>query len=212
MGSMNHLPLPDARSPSLHLAHPTDRENMAIWKLTSDTWKGALSVDIDTEGNFTEAITQGVASVFTDAKFRGQGYASRLMTELAEELRTWQNKTTECVNRAFPSHNLTFEPSAEDLSAAEPIFANDLKRLCELDEVLLAAQTEVAQWGLHSVKLWGPSPAMQEMVKPTGITYRHEDREKDEVCSPFDGMEERVAGRTRLSGLVMISMPGAKQS
>lgn len=227
------------------------------------------------------------------------------MTELAEKLPTWQTETTECVAsilysdigkefysklgwHAFSSHNLEFEPSAEELSDAEPIFANDLKRLCELDEVLsrktlcaaytgpkarlmivpdyehmlwhhskedfasqilfqrkphvkgaifgqdghrvwviwthrfyeppsetasmntlyilrlvfenearwesdlqvkalravlLASQAEAAQWGLHSVKLWGPSTAVQEMVKRTGIKYRHEDREKEGICS-----------------------------
>lgn len=49
--------------------------------------------------------------------------------------------------------------------------------------VLLVAQAEAARWGLHSVKLLGPSPAMQEMVKRTGTKYRHEDCEKDKVCS-----------------------------
>ncbi|KAG2414129.1 hypothetical protein HFD88_003320 [Aspergillus terreus] len=353
MSSMNDSPLPHAGSPSLHLAHPTDRENMAIWELTADAWKDALSADTyvkeaaylmavplarnggmtpwvlvdknlppnqrpllascetfrkrswisDPEGNVAEVITHGVASVFTDAKFRGQGYASRLMTELAQKLRTWQTETTECAAsilfsdigkefysklgwHAFPSHHLEFEPAAEELSAAEPIYAGDLKLLCELDEVLarkalcapsrkarlmivpdyehmrwhhskeefasetlfqrkprvkgaifgpdghrvwvvwthrfyeppsetasmntlyilrlvienevlwesdlqvealravlLAAQAEAAQWGLHSVKLWGPSTAVQEMVKRTGIKYRHEDREKDGICS-----------------------------
>jgi hypothetical protein len=52
-----------------------------------------------------------------------------------------------------------------------------------LREVLLAAQTEAAQWGLCSVKLWGPSTAVQEMVKRTGIEYQHVYREKNEVCS-----------------------------
>lgn len=355
MGFIKYSALPNARSPSLHLAHPTDLENLAIWELTADAWKDALSVDMyvqeaaylmtvplarnggmtqwvlvdknlppdqrpllascetflkrswisDTDGNVTEAITHGVASVFTDTRLRGQGYASRLMTELAEELRIWQTETTKCVAsilfsdigkhfysklgwHAFPSHDLEFEPSGEGLSAAKPIFANDLKRLCELDEVLsrkalcasstgtktrlmivpdhehmlwhhskeefasetlfqrkphikgaifgqnghrvwvvwthrfyeppsnaasintlyilrlvienevlwesglqvealreviLAAQAEAFQWGLHSVKMWGPSTAVQEMVKRTGINYRHEHREKDEICS-----------------------------
>ncbi|EGE06484.1 hypothetical protein TEQG_05484 [Trichophyton equinum CBS 127.97] len=36
--------LPDAQSPNLHLAHPTENENLSIWKDTSAEWKGALTV------------------------------------------------------------------------------------------------------------------------------------------------------------------------
>lgn len=191
--------LPNAQSSSLHLAHPTDDENMAIWELTSDDWKDALHVDMyvkeaaylmtvplardggmtqwvlvdknlppdhlascetfrqrswisDPTGNVSETITHGIASLFTESAFRGQGYAARLMTDLAKKLPTWQTETSECAAsilfsdigkefysklgwHAFSSHNLEFEPSAE-LSVAEPIFADDLKRLCELDEIL----------------------------------------------------------------------------
>jgi hypothetical protein len=52
-----------------------------------------------------------------------------------------------------------------------------------LRAVLLAAQAEAARWGLHSVILWGLFAVVQELVKRTGIKYRHEDHEKDEVCS-----------------------------
>lgn len=36
--------LPDATSPGLHLSHPTDNENEAIWKSTSGAWRDALTV------------------------------------------------------------------------------------------------------------------------------------------------------------------------
>ncbi|PGH01466.1 hypothetical protein AJ79_07904 [Helicocarpus griseus UAMH5409] len=42
----NDHDLPDALSSSLHLDHPTDAENNAIWTLTSNAWKDALPVDI----------------------------------------------------------------------------------------------------------------------------------------------------------------------
>lgn len=38
------LALPSAKSPELHLTHPTARECLAIWKLTSTEWKDALSL------------------------------------------------------------------------------------------------------------------------------------------------------------------------
>ncbi|KAL2022875.1 hypothetical protein VTK56DRAFT_4406 [Thermocarpiscus australiensis] len=37
-----------------------------------------------------EGVAHGIASVFTDPQFRGRGYASRMMRELGERLRTWQ--------------------------------------------------------------------------------------------------------------------------
>ena len=36
--------LPDSSSPKLHLSHPTDEENVSIWMLTSNSWKGALTI------------------------------------------------------------------------------------------------------------------------------------------------------------------------
>jgi hypothetical protein len=41
---LNVVALPDARSPDLHLSHPTDQENISIWKLTSNAWKDALTI------------------------------------------------------------------------------------------------------------------------------------------------------------------------
>lgn len=367
MGSFNNSPLPDALSQSLQLDHPTDRENKAIWTLTSNSWKDALPVDIylkeqqhlmtvplakdggitqwvlvdnndpvdqrlllascetfrkrswisDPDGNVSEVITHGVASVYSNPKYRGRGYASRLMRELGEVLPTWQTESASCAAsvlfsdigkrfyaklgwHAFPSYHLEFAPSAGLSSPATPIYAEDLKQLCDEDEalarkamgtpcpagktrfmivpdhelmlwhhskeefagdtlfrkhpqfkgaitgepgnrvwavwthrfyeppsqtasndntlyilrlvienqaaldsilsesptakqhndfqvkgvqaVILAAQAEASEWGLHSVKLWGPSTQVQEMIKRTGISYRGEDRDEDGIC------------------------------
>lgn len=48
------------------------------------------------EGELTEGIIHGIASVFTDPTYRRRGYASRLMKELTKELRTWQIKPERC--------------------------------------------------------------------------------------------------------------------
>ncbi|EDN03300.1 predicted protein [Histoplasma mississippiense (nom. inval.)] len=199
--------LPDALSPSLHLDHPTDTENKAIWTLTSNSWKDALPADVyleeslhlmtvplakdggmtqwvlvdknllrerrpllascetfrkrswvsDTYGNVAEFITHGVASVYCDPRYRGRGYASRLMKELAEVLPKWQTaKTKECIASvlfsdivrrfytnlkwyAFPSYHVEFPPwvpSAGASPTATPLFAGDLAKLCKQDEAL----------------------------------------------------------------------------
>ena len=43
-------------------------------------------------GNTVEAVTaHGVCSVFCPPKYRGKGYAGRMMADLGEKLRTWQS-------------------------------------------------------------------------------------------------------------------------
>ncbi|OAX83302.1 hypothetical protein ACJ72_02335 [Emergomyces africanus] len=359
--------LPDGLSPALHLDHPTDAENTAIWTLTSNEWKDALPVDIyleespylmtvplakdggmtqwvlvdknlpqderpllascetfrkrswvsDKQGNVSQHITHGVASVYCDPRYRGRGYASRLMNELAKVLPKWQTTRTEkCIAsvlfsdigkqfytnlkwQAFPSYHIEFPPSSGAisegrLSTATPLFAKDLAKLCKQDEalalkamaapcpssdktrfmivpdhdhilwhhskeefstevlfktqpqvkgaiagepgsrvwviwthrfyeppgdssssntlyilrlvienhnildrrsaeyyiqvaglraVILAAQDEAAKWGLHRIKLWGPSAQVQELIKRIGITYQMEDRVEEGICS-----------------------------
>ncbi|KAL3482514.1 hypothetical protein BJX99DRAFT_252766 [Aspergillus californicus] len=52
-----------------------------------------------------------------------------------------------------------------------------------LRAVILAAQAEAAEWGLHLVKLWGPSTQVQELISRTGIHYVEEHRDEDGICS-----------------------------
>jgi GNAT superfamily N-acetyltransferase len=197
--------LPDAHSPSLHLAHPTPDELLRIWTLTSDSWKGALSlsqylseaVDLLTaplnvngglthwvlvdsalppdqrpilsscetirkrsllscpQGKITETITHGVASVYSDPKFRGRGYASRMLKDLAILLRTWQSEIEKPIASIlfsdigkkfyanlgwipFPSNHLEFDAlSAQKRLQTTPLLAENLAELCKLDEVLI---------------------------------------------------------------------------
>ncbi|KAK3934660.1 lysine acetyltransferase [Diplogelasinospora grovesii] len=58
--------------------------------------KHAISTSPSSEGNgavvvlVEDGIAHGIASVFTDPRFRGRGYASRMMRELGGRLRRWQ--------------------------------------------------------------------------------------------------------------------------
>jgi hypothetical protein len=52
----------------------------------------------------------------------------------------------------------------------------------ELRAVLQAAQSEAAEWKLQHVKLWDPSPQVEELVKLTGMPHRNEDREEEGIC------------------------------
>ena len=62
---------------------------------SSETFRKRCLIN-DTEGNVTEMIIHGVASVFCDPKFRRRGYARRMMRELVQVLRSLQADTRKC--------------------------------------------------------------------------------------------------------------------
>jgi GNAT superfamily N-acetyltransferase len=96
-------------------------------------------------GELTETIIHGVASVFTDPAYRGRGYASRLMGELAIALRNWQIEKLKCSGSVlysdigkkfyaqsgwhpFPNNShIEFPPSTNSRdTGARPLLAGDL--------------------------------------------------------------------------------------
>lgn len=273
----------------------------------------------DAEGNVSETITHGIASVYCDPKYRGRGYASRLIKELGEVLPTWQTDTMKCAASVlfsgigkkfysdlgwhpYPSYHVEFDPLELKSRNASPVLSEDLNQLCKDDEqmvrsslttpsngkmrittipevdhmlwhqskedfvceklfkkqpqikgaitgqpgnriwiiwarnfdkppessssdntlyilrlvienedalaslshqhkdlpyderqldmqveqlkaVLEAAQAEAAEWGLHNVKIWGPTDEVQQLIERTGIQHRREVREINGVCS-----------------------------
>lgn len=113
---------------------------------------------ISKNGEVTDVITHGIGSVFCNPDYRGRGYASRMMRELGERLRTWQadKMTTKCAFSVlwsdigkiyyaghgwhpFPSTHVEFPPltSTEKGSSATALETRDLKELCEKDEDLI---------------------------------------------------------------------------
>lgn len=110
----------------------------------------------DRDGNLTEKIIHGVASVFCDPVLRLRGYGSRLMRELAEILRTFQAETTMSIGSVlysdigkkfyadlgwhpFPINtHIELDPSAllEEPRATQ-ILSRDLERLCGEDEGMI---------------------------------------------------------------------------
>jgi GNAT superfamily N-acetyltransferase len=201
--------LPDSKSPSLHLTHPTEEEKLETWTLNFSSWGGALSqqdylereeyltkaplardggvthwilVDkelppnrrpilascetlykralISRNGTLTEVVSHGIGSVFCDPEYRGRGYASRMMRELGEKLRTWQagTKGKTCGFSAlwsdigktyyaghgwhpFPSSHIEFRPNLPaagvDQTLATPLESKNLQKLCEQDEAFI---------------------------------------------------------------------------
>ncbi|BCS30205.1 uncharacterized protein APUU_80508A [Aspergillus puulaauensis] len=127
--------------------------------------KDALVGDCD--GNCTNVIAHGIASVYCHEPFRKRGYASRLLRELADVLPRWQvdNKTSVVGSILYSDidpgfyYNLGWTPFASDQLEFEPspvahnaihLHAEDLRALCEEDEALLRASMSKPSPDKHS--------------------------------------------------------------
>ncbi|WEW57465.1 hypothetical protein PRK78_002932 [Emydomyces testavorans] len=108
----------------------------------------------DKNGNVIETITHGIASVYCNPRYRGRGYASRLLRELSKTLPNWQIEQNKPVIASvlfsdigkqfyaalgwdpFPSYHIEFNPvKVEDIGAAH-ILATQVGPLCEEDEAM----------------------------------------------------------------------------
>jgi GNAT superfamily N-acetyltransferase len=112
---------------------------------------------VSKNGILTDVVSHGIGSVFCDPEYRGKGYASRMMRELGQKLRTWQagaeGKT--CGFSAlwsdigklyyaghgwhpFPSTHIEFPPvsfpGGANSMSIKLLESKDLQKLCELDE------------------------------------------------------------------------------
>ncbi|KAH8901505.1 hypothetical protein GQ53DRAFT_740384 [Thozetella sp. PMI_491] len=116
------------------------------------------SLTADAEGNIEEVVVHGVASVFCPPEYRGRGYASRHMEELARQLRQWQTEHGKSAGSVLysdigPAFYTRFGwlpnvrnmhlvlPAAErkELTPARLVLESDLEDLCRKDEALIRA-------------------------------------------------------------------------
>lgn len=106
------------------------------------------------DGVLSENIIHGVASVFCNPAYRLRGYATRLMSELAEILPSWQTTTEQYVGSVlysdigkkfyarlgwhpFPDNNMHVELEVRTETTAyeaRALQAEDLEKLCEEDQ------------------------------------------------------------------------------
>ncbi|KAI9053133.1 hypothetical protein LZ554_003399 [Drepanopeziza brunnea f. sp. 'monogermtubi'] len=108
------------------------------------------------DGTVKENITHGIGSVFSNPQFRGRGYASRMLKELAPILKTWQVESTDHVPfsilysdigtkyyaklgwATYPSTHFSFPLAASTRSTGViPLTYPDLPALCAKDEEIL---------------------------------------------------------------------------
>jgi hypothetical protein len=139
---------------------------------------------ISRNGVVKKGITHGIGSVFSQPSFRGKGYATRMLKELAPILKTWQ---TEDGKRhapfsilysdigkkyyakfgwlPFPSTHIHFLPFSTNenpaASSARPLASSDLEPLCAQDCNALQKQLENAKDGKTHVVLLPDLETMQ---------------------------------------------------
>jgi GNAT superfamily N-acetyltransferase len=127
-------------------------------------------------GVITEAITHGIGSVFSQPKFRGKGYASRMLRELGPTLENWQvDQNIPGMQNCpfsilysdigkkyyakfgwvpFPSTHIAFPPATNTKPfATKPLAAADIEELCVLDEQYIRRSLQSAKDGKIHVAL-----------------------------------------------------------
>jgi GNAT superfamily N-acetyltransferase len=141
-------------------------------------------VVVSRNGTITEAITHGIGSVFSQPKYRGRGYASRMLRDLGPTLKEWQvdqstpgqqtcpfsilysdigkKYYTKFGWTPFPSTHIAFPPVANSKpSTAKPLTSPDLEELCALDAQYVRRSLEIAKDGKIHVALIPNHDTMQ---------------------------------------------------
>ena len=157
----------------------------------------------DTKGDVTEMIVHGVASVFCNPLYRGRGYASRLMKELAKVLPTWQTERRKCIGSVlysdigksyyaelgwhpFPNNNhVEFDPMIASKSPKATIIrAGDLDQLCKEDEAMVwkAMSSSISDRRMRMVLV----PDLDHML------WHH--RKEEFVCDRLFGKQPQAKG------------------
>ncbi|KAI1127596.1 hypothetical protein F5Y10DRAFT_242569 [Nemania abortiva] len=110
----------------------------------------------DEKGNVEEGLVHGIASVFCPSKFRGRGYGTRHMKELAKVLRGWQSEYGKSIGSVLYSdigkeyyaksgwlpnprngHFVLAPVWMEKHALAQPVAEPELEALCLRDEAMV---------------------------------------------------------------------------
>jgi hypothetical protein len=150
-------------------AEPNNRE---IYATCETIRKRAL---LSNNGAVSEAAVHAIGSVFCDPKYRGRRYASRMLTEVGELLRTYQidpnlpgrGQVAASIlfsdigkkyyaNHGwlpFPSSHIVLQPCKSTSTDVTPLKASDISELCALDVESVRKQLEQASDGKKHMAL-----------------------------------------------------------
>ncbi|PGH01465.1 hypothetical protein AJ79_07903 [Helicocarpus griseus UAMH5409] len=96
---------------------------------------------------------------------------------------TWTHRFYETPSDSVNSNTLyILRLVVENQSALGHLSSEYDLQVTGLKAVILAAQGEAGEWGLHTVKLWGPSAQVQELIKQAGIVHQEEHRVEEGIC------------------------------
>ena len=161
----------------------------------------------------SEKIVHGVASVFCNPAYRRRGFASRMMSELAEVLRNWQTTAEDCAGSvvfsdigktfyaafgwyAFADNNMHVElhpqRAVTALESAE-LRAEDLEQLCEKDQELIRSQMK-REW---------TEGRLQIMLVPDHDHMLWHHKKEDFVCEKLFGRKPTIKG-------AVVGVPGRR--
>ena len=164
-------------------------------------------------GMLSVKIVHGVASVFCNPAYRRRGFASRMMSELAEVLRKWQTTAEDCAGSvvysdigksfyaafgwyAFADNNMHVElyPQAAitALETAE-LGAEDLEPLCIKDQELIRRQ----------MKRKSTDGRLQMMLVPDHDHMLWHHKKEEYVCEKLFGKKPTVKG-------AVVGLPGRR--
>ena len=159
---------------------------------------------VDPRGHLSEGIVHSVASVFCDPKYRGRGYAARLMRELAILLPSWQSGLENCIGsilysdigktyyaklgwHPFPLNNhIELDPvhiAELPQTGVKAVIREDLDQLCKDDEAMI----RTAMNGSSSKKT-------RMMVVPDLDHMLWHHSKEDFACEKLFGKHPRMKG------------------
>ncbi|OJD30433.1 lysine acetyltransferase protein [Diplodia corticola] len=114
------------------------------------------SLTSDADGNVEDNMVHGIASVYCPPEYRGRGYGTRHMKEMAKVLYSWQSEQVKCVGSVLYSDigktyyaNLGWKPNPTNSHVlfqpakiakrriAKEIMEGDLAELCDRDEKMV---------------------------------------------------------------------------
>ncbi|EUC47621.1 hypothetical protein COCMIDRAFT_34854 [Bipolaris oryzae ATCC 44560] len=120
------------------------------------------SLTSNSQGEVSDNIIHGIASVFCAPPYRRRGYAGRMMQELAKELYSWQTDKFSCIGTTLYSDigkeyyaNLGWTPNITNSQVellpkpiawsplVKAIVENDLDDICKRDEALVRFRMSV---------------------------------------------------------------------
>jgi GNAT superfamily N-acetyltransferase len=170
----------------------------------------------DPEGNVTQTLTHGIASLFVAPELQRRGYATRLLKELRSVLPGWQAEKTRPVTgsvlfsdigkqfytdrgwRTFPSYHLELSAEAGEWQGSTPVLADQVGRLCEEDEAMIQRVMSRPQ----------SSPNTRFIILPDHDHMLWHHRKEEFVARKLFGKEPHIKGAIAGSPAIECGLSG----